>query len=52
MSLARVSWLTVVAICVFASIGLFVTGYAGYGVTVIAVGLAAGVNLLPEPSGE
>lgn len=25
------------------------TGYAGYGAIVIAVGLAAAVNLLPDP---
>jgi hypothetical protein len=40
----------VVAICAVASGLAFATGYAGYGVTVIAVGIAAAVNLLPLPS--
>ncbi len=49
MSLARVSWMIVVAVCGLASVLAFATGYAGYGVTVIAVGAAAAVNLLPQP---
>ena len=52
MSLARVSWLIVVAVCAIASLGSFVAGYAGYGVTVAAVGLAAAVNLWPTASSE
>ncbi|MDQ2622154.1 MAG: hypothetical protein M3Y45_03845 [Actinomycetota bacterium] len=48
MSLGRASWIIVVAVCVVAAIGTFVAGYAGYGFTVVAVGLAASVNLLPE----
>lgn len=47
MSLARASWLTVVAVCASAALLAFLTGYAGYGATVAAVGLAAAVNLLP-----
>jgi hypothetical protein len=47
MSLARASWLTVVAVCAIAALVAFLTGYAGYGATVAAVGLAAAVNLLP-----
>jgi hypothetical protein len=39
----------VVVICALASVLAFATGYAGYGVTVIAVGAAAAVNLLPQP---
>jgi hypothetical protein len=49
MTLARTSWIAVVAICVMASALAFITGYAGYGITVIAVGAAAAVNLLPLP---
>lgn len=49
MSLARASWMTVVAVCALASALAFATGYAGYAVTVIAVGAAAAVNLLPLP---
>lgn len=47
MSLARASWITVVAICAIAALLLVVGGYTGYAVTVGAVGLAAAVNLFP-----
>jgi hypothetical protein len=49
MSLARASWTAVVVICALAAALAFATGYAGYGLTVIAVGAAAAVNLLPAP---
>jgi hypothetical protein len=49
VSLARASWITVVVICAIAAILFAVSGYTGYTVTVIAVGLAAAVNLLPGP---
>lgn len=49
MSLARASWITVVAICAIAVILFAVSGYTGYSITVGAVGLAAAVNLLPSP---
>jgi hypothetical protein len=49
MTLARASWIAMVAVCAMASALAFATGYAGYGVTVIAVGAAAAVNLLPLP---
>jgi hypothetical protein len=49
VSLARASWITVVAVCALAAILFAVSGYTGYTVTVIAVGLAAAVNLLPNP---
>ncbi len=52
MSLARASWIAVVAICAVAAIGTFIAGYAGYGFTVVAVGLAASVNLLPRHSAQ
>lgn len=48
MSLARASWIAAVVVCVLAAIGTFIAGYAGYGFTVVAVGLAASVNLLPR----
>lgn len=41
-----------VAVCVIAAAGTFVAGYAGYGATICAVGLAAAVNLLPGQSGS
>jgi hypothetical protein len=49
VSLARASWMTVVAICAIAAVLFAISGYTGYAVTVIAVGLAAAVNLLPNP---
>ena len=47
MPLARASWLTVVLVCAIAAIAFAVSGYTGYTITLIAVGLAAAVNLLP-----
>jgi hypothetical protein len=47
--IARASWITVVAVCAVAAILFALSGYTGYSVTVIAVGLAAAVNLLPSP---
>ena len=38
MSLARVSWLIVVALCAVASLGSFIAGYAGYGAVVGHIG--------------
>ncbi len=49
MTLARASWTTVVVVCAIAAILLEISGYTGYAVTVAAVGLAAAVNLLPNP---
>ena len=49
MSLARASWLTVVAVCAIAAVLFAISGYTGYTITLIAVGLAAAVNLLPGP---
>jgi hypothetical protein len=49
VSLARASWITVVAVCAIAAILFAISGYTGYTATVIAVGLAAAVNLLPSP---
>ena len=49
MSLARASWTTVVVVCAIAAILLLVSGYTGYAITVAAVGIAAAVNLLPNP---
>jgi hypothetical protein len=43
---SRAAWLTIVAICAIAVILLAINGYAGYAITLGAVGLAAAVNLL------
>ena len=49
MPLARASWLTVVIVCAIAAISFAVSGYTGYTIVLVAVGLAAAVNLLPPP---
>jgi len=49
VSLARASWITVVAVCAIAAVLFAISGYTGYTITLIAVGLAAAVNLLPPP---
>lgn len=49
MTLARASWIVVVAVCAIAAVLFAFSGYTGYAITLIAVGLAAGVNLLPPP---
>jgi hypothetical protein len=49
MTLARASWITVVAICAIAAVLFGFSGYTGYAITLVAVGLAAAVNLLPAP---
>lgn len=49
MSLARASWITVVAVSAIAAILFAFSGYTGYAVTLVAIGLAASVNLLPPP---
>lgn len=45
MDLPRASWTTVVVACLIAAILFALNGYTGYALTVIAVGLAAAVNL-------
>lgn len=47
MSLARASWLITVTVCLVAAILFAISGYTGYTITLIAVGGAAAVNLLP-----
>lgn len=45
MDLSRIAWLTVVVICVIASVLLLFSGYQGYAGVVLAVGLSAAINL-------
>jgi hypothetical protein len=44
--LQRISWLVTVGICLIAAVLLLVNGYSGYAGVLVAVGAAAGVNLL------
>ena len=45
MNAARVSWLTIVGVCAVAALLLALNGYTGYSITLVAVGVAAAVNL-------
>ena len=47
MTLARASWITVVTVCAIAAVLFAISGYTGYAITLVAVGFAAAVNLLP-----
>jgi hypothetical protein len=46
VTLARISWLVTVGICLIAAVLLLVNGYFGYSGVLLAVGAAAAVNLL------
>lgn len=43
--LSRIAWLVTVAICVIATAILLLSGYDGYAGVVLAVALAAAINL-------
>ena len=43
--LARITWLVTVGICVIAALILLLSGYNGYAGVVLAVALAAAINL-------
>lgn len=47
VTLARASWIITVVVCAIAAILFAISGYTGYAITLVAIGLAAGVNLLP-----
>ena len=47
MSLTRIAWTTVTAICAIASLLLLVNGYDGYSAVLLFVGISAAINLLP-----
>jgi hypothetical protein len=44
--LSRISWLVTVGICLIAALLLLVNGYYGYSGVLLAVALAAAVNLI------
>jgi hypothetical protein len=46
VTLARISWLVTVGICLIAAVLLLVNGYFGYSGVLLAVGAAAAVNLV------
>jgi hypothetical protein len=43
--LSRIAWLVTVGVCLVATVILFLSGYDGYAGVVLAVALAAGINL-------
>jgi hypothetical protein len=43
--LGRISWLVTVGICLIAALILLLSGYDGYAGVVLAVAIAAGINL-------
>lgn len=45
MPLSRISWWVTLGICLIASVLLLVNGYSGYSGVLLAVGVAAAVNL-------
>ncbi len=45
MPLARAAWLITVAACLVAALLLLLSGYLGYAGVLLAVGLAAAINL-------
>jgi hypothetical protein len=44
--LDRIAWLTTVAICLIISLILLISGYLGYAGVLLAIAIAAGINLL------
>ena len=52
VSVERIAWIVAVLVCAGLAALCFAIGYSGYGWTVIAIGLAAAVNLLPERKPE
>jgi hypothetical protein len=49
VSIARACWIVVVSVCAIAAVAFALSDYTGYAITIVAVGLAAAVNLLPNP---
>ena len=45
MPLSRIAWMITVAICLIAALLVLINGYSGYAGVLLAVGIAAAVNL-------
>ena len=45
MQLSRIAWMITVAICLIAALLVLINGYSGYAAVLLAVGIAAAVNL-------
>ncbi|HWT22313.1 MAG TPA: hypothetical protein VN213_02285 [Solirubrobacteraceae bacterium] len=46
MPFSRIAWATTVAICLVTSLILLLSGYLGYAGVLLAIALAAAINLL------
>jgi hypothetical protein len=44
--LSRIAWLTTVGVCLIISLVLLISGYQGYAGVLLAVAMAAAINLL------
>jgi hypothetical protein len=44
--LSRIAWMITVGICLIAALLVLINGYSGYAGVLLAVGIAAAVNLL------
>ena len=45
MDASRIAWLTTVALCVITAVILLISGYLGYFGVLLAIALAAAINL-------
>ena len=45
MDASRIAWLTTVALCVITAVILLISGYLGYTGVLLAIALAAAINL-------
>ena len=45
MPLSRIAWMITVGICLIAALLVLINGYSGYAGVLLAVGIAAAVNL-------
>ena len=48
VSVERIAWIVAVVVAAALAALCFLIGYSGYGWTVVAIAIAAAVNLLPE----
>jgi hypothetical protein len=51
VDLGRYAWIVTVVACLIAVVVLVVEGYVGYAGVTLAVGISAGINLLPSRGG-
>ena len=52
VSIERIAWIAAVVVAAALAVLCFLIGYSGYGWTVVAIAIAAAVNLLPEAKSD